>query len=326
MGRKRRGRAISGWLALDKPSGLTSTQALGKARRILDAAKAGHGGTLDPLATGILPLAFGEATKTVSFAMNMPKTYRFDVIWGTATDTDDREGKIVATSDTLPSVEAIEAKAPLFIGRIAQVPPKYSAIKVGGQRAYDLARADKDVVLEPRTVQVDRFELTRTIGPDRTEFEVDCGKGTYIRALVRDLAHALRTYGHIAELRRTRCGVFNEKSAISLDKLEALGHKAADSEGPSPCFDRAGRHPGIGLNGRRGQSHAPRSISFVVRRGPPLPHKRVNPRRRRSGGVRGSIGCVGHGCEWVGETCARFKHLTTGVHDVDYCRSQTRGG
>ncbi|MDG2321131.1 MAG: tRNA pseudouridine(55) synthase TruB [Rhodospirillaceae bacterium] len=271
MGRKRRGRAISGWLALDKPSGLTSTQALGKARRILDAAKAGHGGTLDPLATGILPLAFGEATKTVSFAMNMPKTYRFDVIWGTATDTDDREGKIVATSDTLPSVEAIEAKAPLFIGRIAQVPPKYSAIKVGGQRAYDLARADKDVVLEPRTVQVDRFELTRTIGPDRTEFEVDCGKGTYIRALVRDLAHALRTYGHIAELRRTRCGVFNEKSAISLDKLEALGHKAADSEVLLPVSTVLDDIPALALTEeeanrmRHGQSV---SLFAVARRSP----------------------------------------------------------
>jgi len=271
MGRKRRGRAISGWLALDKPSGLTSTQALGKARRILDAAKAGHGGTLDPLATGILPLAFGEATKTVSFAMNTPKTYRFDVIWGTATDTDDREGKIVATSDTLPSVEAIEAKAPLFIGRIAQVPPKYSAIKVGGQRAYDLARADKDVVLEPRTVQVDRFELTRTIGPDRTEFEVDCGKGTYIRALVRDLAHALRTYGHIAELRRTRCGVFNEKSAISLDKLEALGHKAADSEVLLPVSTVLDDIPALALTEeeanrmRHGQSV---SLFAVARRSP----------------------------------------------------------
>ena len=271
MGRKRRGRAINGWLALDKPSGLTSTQALGKARRILDAAKAGHGGTLDPLATGILPLAFGEATKTVSFAMDTSKTYRFEVIWRTATDTDDREGKIVATSDTLPSVEAIEAKVPLFIGSIAQVPPKYSAIKVGGQRAYDLARADKDVVLEPRTVQVDRFELTRTIGPDRTEFEVDCGKGTYIRALVRDLAHALSTYGHIAELRRTRCGVFHEKSAISLDKLEALGHKAADSEVLLPVSTVLDDIPALALTEeeanrmRHGQSV---SLFAVARRSP----------------------------------------------------------
>jgi tRNA pseudouridine55 synthase len=230
VARKRRGQAISGWLALDKPSGLTSTQALGKARRFLDAAKAGHGGTLDPLATGILPIAFGEATKTVSYAMDSKKSYRFEVTWGATTATDDREGEVIATSEIRPDPAQIEAALPSFLGNIEQVPPRYSAIKVDGQRAYDLARANQDVTLKARTVRVDRFvRLDTESGPDQDIFEVDCGKGTYIRALVRDLAETLGTCGHIAELRRTRCGPFHENMAISLDKLEALGHKAAGS-------------------------------------------------------------------------------------------------
>ena len=220
VARKRRGQAISGWLALDKPIGLTSTQALGKARRFLDAAKAGHGGTLDPLATGILPIAFGEATKTVSFAMDAEKTYRFDVLWGAATATDDLEGEIIARSDVRPGPTEIDDALAGFIGHIEQIPPKFSAIKVNGQRAYDLARANQEVELKSRTVRVDRFERADVdLGPDQARFEVDCGKGTYIRALVRDLALALGTYGHITALRRTRCGPFEEKVAISLDKL-----------------------------------------------------------------------------------------------------------
>ena len=230
VARKRRGQAISGWLALDKPLGLTSTQALGKARRFLDAAKAGHGGTLDPLATGILPIAFGEATKTVSFAMDAAKTYRFDVLWGAATSTDDLEGEIIARSDVRPETADIDAALDGFTGHIEQIPPLFSAIKVDGQRAYDLARANQEVELKPRTVRIDRFAREDVdLGPDRARFEVDCGKGTYIRALVRDLAVALGTHGHITALRRTRCGPFDEKVAISLDKLEALGHKAAGS-------------------------------------------------------------------------------------------------
>ena len=229
MARKQRGRSINGWLALDKPLHITSTQALGRARQILDAAKAGHGGTLDPLATGVLPIALGEATKTVSFAMDSSKTYRFEVTWGTATETDDCEGAIIARSDILPSEEAINAALIPLLGEISQIPPNYSAIKVNGEPAYRLARARRPVKLKKRTVRIDRFEKTRMVNADRTEFEVDCGKGTYIRALARDLAEKLGTYGHISALRRTRCGPFNEKSAISLDKLEALGHKAADS-------------------------------------------------------------------------------------------------
>lgn len=230
MARKQRGQPISGWLALDKPLGLTSTQALGKARRFLDASKAGHGGTLDPLATGILPIAFGEATKTVSFAMESSKTYRFEVKWGETTATDDREGDVIARSENRPTPSDIENLLPSFCGKILQIPPKYSAIKISGQRAYDLARADQDVDLEPRTVNIDRFvRLELGLPPDHDVFEVDCGKGTYVRALARDLAVALGTCGHVSQLRRTRCGPFDEKVAISLDKLEALGHKAAGS-------------------------------------------------------------------------------------------------
>lgn len=234
MARKRKGQAISGWLALDKPKGLTSTQALGKARRFLDAAKAGHGGTLDPLATGILPIAFGEATKTVSFAMESRKTYRFEVKWGEATATDDEEGDVIARSNVRPDAHEIDAALHDFIGDIEQIPPKYSAIKVDGKRAYDLARNNQDVTLKSRIVRVDRFERVTqddqtTPNPDASVFEADCGKGTYIRALVRDLAESLGTVAHITELRRTRCGAFDESMAISLDKLEALGHKAAGS-------------------------------------------------------------------------------------------------
>ena len=230
MGRKKRGRPISGWIAVDKPSGMTAATVVARVKRVLDAAKAGHGGTLDPLATGILPLALGEATKTVSFAMDGAKTYEFEVTWGAATDTDDRDGTVTATSAIRPNVESLEAALPAFTGVIQQVPPDYSAIKIGGQRAYDLARRKETLDLAARPVNVHSFCLLAMPDSDHALFRVECGKGTYIRALVRDLAQALGTLGHISTLRRTRCGVFNENRAISLENLEALGHKAADSE------------------------------------------------------------------------------------------------
>lgn len=271
MARKRRGRPIHGWLALDKPSGMTSTQALGKVRRLLDAAKAGHGGTLDPLATGVLPIALGEATKTVSFAMDGAKVYRFSVAWGVATDTDDREGRVIAESDVRPSAEAIRSALPAFLGDIEQVPPKYSAIKVDGQRAYDLARSNKEVDLKPRAVRIDSFELITGQNPDHADFEVTCGKGTYIRALVRDVAEQLGTYGHITALRRTRCGVFDEKTAISLDKLDTLGHKAADLEVLLPVSTVLDDIPALALTEEEASrmSHGqPVSLFAVARRSP----------------------------------------------------------
>jgi tRNA pseudouridine55 synthase len=229
---KKRGRPVHGWVIVDKPLGLTSTQCLAKVRRLTDAAKAGHGGTLDPLATGILPIALGEATKTVNWVMTAGKTYRFTVRWGEATETDDTEGAVTDRSDIRPDRAAIEAMLPSFVGEILQRPPAYSAIKVDGQRSYDLARAQKKIggeVLElaARPIRIDALRLIDCPDPDHAVFEVDCGKGAYVRALGRDFALALGTYGHITALRRTRVGRYDEKAAFSLDSLEELCQKDA---------------------------------------------------------------------------------------------------
>jgi tRNA pseudouridine55 synthase len=226
---KRRGRPLDGWIAVDKPEGLTSAQAVARVRRALDADKAGHAGTLDPLATGVLPVALGEATKTMAFAQAGRKVYAFTVRWGVATATDDRAGAESATSPVRPTAAAIAAVLPAFAGEIMQVPPDYSAVKVAGQRAYDLARAHQPVSLAARPVWVEAFDLIEIIDADTARFRVACGKGTYVRALVRDLAQALGTVAHITALRRTRCGVFDEAAAIPLEKLEALGHSAPAS-------------------------------------------------------------------------------------------------
>ncbi|MFN4281819.1 MAG: tRNA pseudouridine(55) synthase TruB [Alphaproteobacteria bacterium] len=220
---------VSGWLVVDKPLGLSSFQVVAKVRRALGTRRVGHGGTLDPLASGILPIAVGEATKTVSYAMDGRKTYRFAVAWGTSRNTDDAEGEATGESPVRPDAAAIRAALPAFVGEISQVPPAFSAIKVGGERSYKLARAGAAVELAARMVTVTRLELLEAL-PDMARFEVDCGKGLYVRSLGRDLAKALGTLGYIAELRRTRVGPFDEKTAISLAKLEALGHSAAAFE------------------------------------------------------------------------------------------------
>lgn len=227
MARKRKGRPIHGWLVLDKPEGMTSTQALGKVRRILDAEKAGHGGTLDPIATGVLPIALGEATKTVSYAMDGAKTYRFTVRWGERTTTDDREGEVIDRSEVRPEAEAIRGVLPQFLGDIEQVPPQFCALKVDGERAYDIAREGDVVDLAARPVRIDRFELVSLPDADHAVFEVDCGKGTYVRSLARDIAEALGTVGHVVTLRRLRVGRFMLEGAISLDELAAIEHGAA---------------------------------------------------------------------------------------------------
>lgn len=229
MGR-RRGKSINGWLIIDKPLGVTSAGVVGKVRRLTGAAKVGHGGTLDPLATGVLPLALGEATKTVSYAMNGTKIYRFTVRWGAATTTDDAEGAVTATSDVRPDEAAIQAALPAFIGEIEQVPPIYSAVKVEGQRAYALARADQPVTLEARRVRIDDFRLIERADADHATFEVRAGKGAYMRSLARDLALAAGTVGHVSALRRIAVGPFHEKDAISLDKLASVGHSAPLSQ------------------------------------------------------------------------------------------------
>ncbi len=226
MGRKRKGDPVHGWLIVDKPLGITSSAVVGKVRRLFNAAKAGHGGTLDPMASGILPIAFGEATKTVSYVMDGVKVYQFTVRWGEGRTTDDGEGEITQTSDVRPGEKAIISALTKFVGDIEQVPPVYSAIKVDGKRAYDLARSDVAVELQSRTIHIDRFDLIDMPGPDHATFEVVAGKGSYMRGLARDLALELGTVGHISALRRLKVGPFDESCAISLDKLEALGHSA----------------------------------------------------------------------------------------------------
>jgi tRNA pseudouridine55 synthase len=230
MPRKRRGMPVHGWLVLDKPSGMTSSRAVALVRRLLDAAKAGHGGTLDPLATGVLPVALGEATKTVAYAMAGRKHYRFALRWGEARDTDDAEGRIIASSALRPEREAILAALPAFEGLVRQRPPDYSAVKVAGERAYDLARSGEAFALGARIVEVARLQLCDIPDADHAVFEAEVGKGTYIRALARDLGLALCTCAHVTELKRLSVGRFTLERAISLDKLEALGHSAATSE------------------------------------------------------------------------------------------------
>ncbi|MQX38375.1 tRNA pseudouridine(55) synthase TruB [Roseospira navarrensis] len=235
MGRRRKGLPIHGWLVIDKPLGLTSTTVVSAVRRITGAAKAGHGGTLDPLATGILPVALGEATKTVGHVMDGRKLYRMGLRWGEARDTDDGEGRVVETSPVRPTLDQVRAALPAFTGVIEQVPPRFSAVKVAGRRAYDLARADADMDLKPRPVRIDSIEILTSpdqaaADPDRLDLLIAAGKGTYMRALARDLAARLGTCAYMDALRRLSCGPFTESRAISLEQLEALGHSAAGSD------------------------------------------------------------------------------------------------
>src|SRR5690242_4003426 len=204
--RKREKFDVHGWVVLDKPVGMTSTHAVSVIKRLFKAKRAGHAGTLDPLASGCLPIALGEATKTVPFVMEGRKRYRFTVQWGEERDTDDAEGRVVEISAVRPEEAAIRAALPRFTGTIAQVPPRFSAIKVEGERAYDLARDGEVVELEPRPVEIGRLELVERPDAEHAVFEAECGKGTYVRALARDLGRVLGTFGHVSALRRTAVG------------------------------------------------------------------------------------------------------------------------
>jgi tRNA pseudouridine55 synthase len=219
--RKREKRDVNGWLILDKPVGMTSTHAVSVAKRLYSAKRAGHAGTLDPLASGLLPIALGEATKTVPFVMDGRKIYQFTVRWGEERDTDDAEGRVAATSAARPSADDIRALLPRFSGTIAQVPPRFSAIKIDGERAYDLARDGEVVELEARPVEIHRLSLVDIPDPDHAVLSAECGKGTYVRALARDMGRVLGCFGHVSALRRTGVGSFHEQDGVSLERLEA---------------------------------------------------------------------------------------------------------
>ncbi|HEX3348462.1 MAG TPA: tRNA pseudouridine(55) synthase TruB [Acetobacteraceae bacterium] len=230
--RKPRGRPLDGWLIVDKPQGLTSTDVVNRVRRWFGAQKAGHGGTLDPLATGLLPIAFGVATKTVPYVMDGTKLYHFTLRLGEARDTDDADGKVIETCDVRPTDAQIDDALPAFRGDIKQIPPAFSAVKVAGERAYDLARAGAPPTLEPRPARVDRFEIVERPDADTVVFEVQSGKGVYMRSLARDIARACGTVGHVTALRRLRVGPFTETQSIPLDKLQP----ADDTPATSPDF------------------------------------------------------------------------------------------
>ena len=249
MARKRKGAPVHGWVVVDKPVGVTSTETVTAVKRVFDAQKAGHAGTLDPLASGVLAVALGEATKTVSFAMDSEKTYRFTARWGEARDSDDAEGRVEGTSDVRPSKAEIEALLPRFIGDISQVPPRFSAVKVGGERAYDIARDGDTPQLESRTITVHEVKLLGQPDPDHAEFEMRCGKGAYVRAWVRDFAIGLGTLGYVSGLRRLAVGGFTLANAIPLEKLKAFVHSPAAFEHLKPISTALDGIPALAVTG-----------------------------------------------------------------------------
>ncbi len=264
--RKRKGLPLHGWLVIDKPQGMTSTQVVGKVRWLTRAQKVGHAGTLDPLATGVLPIALGEATKTVPYAMDSRKTYRFTVRWGVATDTDDSQGAAIRHSDHRPRVAEIEAALPRFTGTIRQSPPIYSALKIDGARAYDLARAGEVVELKPRDIDVHRLVLLEQPDADHAVFEAHVGKGCYVRSLARDMGEAMGTAGHIAQLRRMDVGKFSVDHAISLEKLEELTHGARLDEYLAPAWTALDDIPALALTeAEAGRLRQGQSLSWLSR-------------------------------------------------------------
>ena len=287
MSRRKKGEAISGWVVVDKPLGLTSTDVVSRVRRLFNAQKAGHAGTLDPLASGVLPVALGEATKTVPFILDASKRYRFTIRFGEATATDDAEGAVTATSPVRPFPDAIKAALAGFVGEIEQVPPIYSAIKVDGERAYDLARAGEAVELKARHVTIHEARLLGCPDADHAEIEILCSKGTYVRSLARDLSLALGTVGHVSALRRVSHGPFREEAAIPLDKLMAFGHIAPASEAFSrhllPLETALDDIPALALSEddasrlRRGQGVLLRGRDAPILSGPVLATHRGHP-------------------------------------------------
>jgi len=245
--RRRKGLPINGWLSIDKPIGMTSTAAVGFVKRVTKAQKVGHGGTLDPLATGVLPIALGEATKTVAYVMDGVKQYRFTIEFGAATNTDDSEGEITETSDIRPTTEAIEASLADFIGVIEQVPPRFAAVKIAGERAYDIARRGDVVELEPRLVTIDDLTIVDRPDDDHVILDLTCGKGTYVRAIARDLGQKLGCLGHVAALRRLKVGPFEAEQAITPEILERLIADEAFPQALRPIKDALSGLPSLAL-------------------------------------------------------------------------------
>jgi len=246
---RRKGSPVHGWVVVDKPVGTTSTETVGAVKRVFDAQKAGHAGTLDPMASGVLAVALGEATKTVPFAMEAEKLYRFTARWGESRDSDDTEGRVTAVSLNRPSGREIEALLPRFVGRILQIPPSFSAIKVQGERAYDLAREGETLQLEPRPVLIHEIRLVAQPDSDQAEFEMRCGKGAYVRAWVRDFARALGTLGHVSQLRRLSIGGFSIADAIPLEKLTSFMHSPAAFEHLRPISTALDGIPALAVTG-----------------------------------------------------------------------------
>lgn len=245
--RRRKGRPINGWLCLDKPEGMTSTSAVGFVKRVTKAQKVGHGGTLDPLATGVLPIALGEATKTVAFVMDGEKHYRFTMKLGASTNTDDSEGEIVETHEMRPATPAIETALLDYIGHIQQVPPSFAAVKIAGERAYDIARRGEAVELEPRSVFVRDLKLVERPDDHHVVLDLTCGKGTYVRAIARDLGKQLGCFGHVTALRRTKVGAFDVDQAVSPTVLERLIEDEAFPQVLRPLKDALSSLPSLSL-------------------------------------------------------------------------------
>ena len=280
MGRRKKGDVVDGWVCLDKPFELGSTEAVSRIRRLFNAQKAGHAGTLDPLASGILPIALGEATKTVPFMMEAQKVYRFTINWGVSTDSVDREGEIIGRSDVRPTVEQVRAALPAFVGEIDQTPPRFSAIKVDGARAYDLARDGVKFELQARRVTIHSAEVTDAPDPDHVELTIRTGKGVYVRSLVRDLAQARGAEGHVSALRRERVGPFSTENAVTLDSLEEMVHRGAASEGLLAVATALDDIPELAVN---------EQDAFSLRQGRPivlLPRQVETLKDRLSGGSR----------------------------------------
>lgn len=280
MGRKKKGDIVDGWVCLDKPFEMGSTEAVSRIRRLFSAQKAGHAGTLDPLASGILPIALGEATKTVPMMMEAQKVYRFTINWGVSTDSVDREGEIIGRSDVRPTVDQVKVTLPAFVGEIDQTPPRFSAIKVDGARAYDLARDGVEFELQARRVTIHSAEVTDAPDADHVELTIRTGKGVYVRSLARDLAAALGAEGHVSALRRERVGPFSTQNAVTLDSLEEMVHRGAASEGLLAVATALDDIPELAVN---------EQDAFSLRQGRPivlLPRQVETLKDRLTGGSR----------------------------------------